>query len=165
MPISSEFQFSHESIFFKALLQQNSGQQKKAKFHPYITTQFAVLFTELNLYNLVCISFIRPTWYLLFITIINTLTGTKTEIPCFRQNECDKTGSGESLCVSQVMEKRFSTSGIHFEGKKILKTVVRSVGKISTTHWACTWKRKQGKKDLYICSQEVLRPNWRTGID
>lgn len=39
-----------------------------------ITIQFAVLFTELNLYNLVCISSIRPPWYLLLLTIINTLT-------------------------------------------------------------------------------------------
>lgn len=31
-------------------------------------------------------------------------SGMKIQIPCFRQHECDKTGSGESLCVSQVME-------------------------------------------------------------
>lgn len=47
----------------------------------------------------------------------------KTQIPGFKQNQCEETGSEKSWHVSQVTEK-------------ILKTVVRSVGKRFTTHWS-----------------------------
>lgn len=61
-------------------------------------------------------------------------TGMKTQIPGFKQNQCDETGSEKSWHVSQVMEK-------------ILKTVVRSVGKRFTAHWSCKWRRKQKKAE------------------
>lgn len=47
-------------------------------------------------------------------------------------------------------KERFSAPGIHFRGKKILKMVVRSMGKRSTTHRAYTWGRKQKKEERKI---------------
>lgn len=86
-------------------------------------------------------------------------TGMKTETLGLGQNKwmwwnCQWKGLA---CNTGGGKERFSAPGIHFLGKKILKTVVRSMGKRSTTHRAYTWGRKQKKKKKNICVAKKCR--------